>query len=144
MKELIKCAIKEFIVNDLSELVEIDAHEVTFAHRIAVYLENKFRGYNVDLEYNRDKKDVKRIANGSAIRPDIIIHRRNKDDNLCVFEIKKNSIKSSEAKSDIEKLEKVIKKYKIGIFIGIQKDKIEICWIENENGNLILTQEVLQ
>ena len=75
----------------------IEVHEITHAHRIAVYLEAEmandetFINYNVDIEYNRCINDIKRINNDN-IKPDIIIHKRGKNDaaaNLIVIEIKK-------------------------------------------------------
>ncbi len=136
LKSLIKSALKEFMENDWHELTKMDVHEVAYAHRIAVYLENKFAGYNVDLEYNRDKKNIKRRSNGKEIRPDIIIHKRNnKEHNLCVFEIKKNSVEEEKVKrdkGDISKLQDEVEKfnYKLGVFLAIQPERIEICWIE--------------
>ncbi len=142
---LIKCAIYNFIANDWPELMKLDVHEVTMAHRIGVYLEEKFREYNIDLEYNRDKANVKRNMNGSNVRPDIIIHKRNSDNNLCIFEIKKNSIDSKDAKNDIKKLKNEVKKYnyKLGVFLGITAHRINICWIERNSKEIIEFYEVI-
>ncbi len=142
---LIKCAIYNFITNDWPELMKLDVHEVTMAHRIGVYLEEKFREYNIDLEYNRDKANVKRNMNGSNVRPDIIIHKRNSDNNLCIFEIKKNSIDSKDAKNDIKKLKNEVKKYnyKLGVFLGITAHRINICWIERNSKEIIEFYEVI-
>ena len=64
-----------------------------FSHRLAVYLEHAFSGWNVDCEYTRkgSNGDPKTNSQGKRKRPDIIIHRRgqlNKDDNLLVIELK--------------------------------------------------------
>ncbi len=133
MKEIIKDSLKEFAEKDWQDLIKIDAHEITLAHRIAVYLEDKFKGYNIDLEYNRDKNEIKRDSKEDIIRPDIIIHRRNTDDNLCIFEIKKCSVNDEKAKKDIKKLKDAIKKYgyKLGVFIGIQKTRSKSAGLMN-------------
>ena len=70
------------------------AHEISYAHRLAIYLEqnlkqdNKYSMYIVDIEYDRNAKDEKRlnyerdnIEDEYKIRPDIIAHKRNQKGN---------------------------------------------------------------
>lgn len=96
-----------------------DLSERSLAHRLAVYLEPLFPGYDVDCEYNGDVGSLdgqKRIfmleqqlrqAIGvkkfesdfmenevidRLVFPDIIVHRRGTNEhNLCVLEIKKST-----------------------------------------------------
>jgi len=76
------------------------------AHRVATYLDNHFRDWHVDCEYNKanDSYDPKRNSTGDKKRPDIVIHRRGKVDkanNLLVIEIK---MKQAGDANDLEKL----------------------------------------
>ena len=84
------------------------ASERSITHRLAVYLEKRFDGWNVDCEYNRiedDKSQYKYLfldpddnghvsvfsLDGSRVFPDIVIHHRGDngpDDNLLVIEVK--------------------------------------------------------
>lgn len=88
-----------------SYLLENDVNERSISHKLAVYLEEKFRDWNVDCEYNRHYDEVKRLdmsdcraeaptlkdTEAKTVFPDIIIHRRSTDDNLLVIEIKKTT-----------------------------------------------------
>jgi hypothetical protein len=85
-------AISKFYARDL-KLLDIGASEWAIAHRIAVYLEEYFQGWNIDCEYNRVwlSGATKRNADGDYKRPDIVIHHRGmveKEHNLLVIEIK--------------------------------------------------------
>jgi hypothetical protein len=85
-------AIKQFYRNDML-LLDFSASEWSIAHRIAVYLEKGFKGWNVDCEYNRTREDcsIKQNAEGKNKRPDIVVHHRGKveiEHNLLVIEIK--------------------------------------------------------
>lgn len=98
-----------FILYDRDrELFVIDINERTLSHRLALYLEDLFPGYNVDCEYNRLDNRVKRTnyerceylrsklssaddTKGRSVYPDIIVHRRRTGNNLMAIEIKKSS-----------------------------------------------------
>lgn len=85
-------SISKFYARDLG-LLEIDASEWAIAHRLAVYLEEYFEGWNIDCEYNRVGLSgaTKHNARGAYKRPDIVIHHRGmveKEHNLLVIEIK--------------------------------------------------------
>ena len=45
--------------NDDRLLFELDANERTLTHRLALYLDSEFAGWNVDCEYNRRRHDPK-------------------------------------------------------------------------------------
>jgi len=149
-KKPIKEAIKKFISNDKTQILKSNSYEPTISHRIAVYLENAYgEEYKVDCEYNKKGLKDKRDSKGNKIRPDIIIHKRGKQKNLVVLEIKKAGKDSKKAKEEIKRLKDDLKNldYQLGVFIGVLKKRIDVCWIEgnkskpfceefyNENGN---------
>lgn len=92
----------------LARLLERDAHlfranvnERTIAHRLAVYLEWRYPDWDVDCEYNRDGYSPKALPledgscdddeHGSRVYPDIILHKRNSNNNFVVVELKKSN-----------------------------------------------------
>jgi len=85
-------AIDVFFARD-SKLFDIKASEWAVAHRIAVYLEKYFEGWNIDCEYNKVgmRGTTKHDADGAYKRPDINVHHRGmteKEHNLLVIEVK--------------------------------------------------------
>ncbi len=142
LKSIIKKALLTYCTNAKVDLSQSNVNEPTISHRLAVYLENKISGYSVDCEYNKvltssgciDKSN----ANGDVVRPDIIVHKRNKDHrngfiaNLIVLELKKAGIASKKCSNDIEKLQDFIntQSYQLGCCIGILKKSITVRWIE--------------
>jgi hypothetical protein len=65
--------------------------ECAISHRLAVYLEIGFPGWDVDCEFNKDGDDPK-LADVCGWRPDVIVHRRGKDGpNLLSVEVKKGN-----------------------------------------------------
>jgi len=70
LKHNVCAAVETFLAND-KELLGLDAHEQSISHRIAVYLEQPFKGFNVDCEYNRHgvgPKDIKLIEKLESVR----------------------------------------------------------------------------
>ena len=115
-------------------LLENNSHEISLVFRFAYYLANKIENdtdYKVDLEYNRNKNVVKQI-NGKNRRIDLIVHKRNKNDNLIAIEFKKNK----DSTIDKKELEDIIKEYnyKNVYFINFKMKKVEKYldnnWIE--------------
>lgn len=133
---VLKQSIDIFYQND-ADLIRRDVHEQTISGRLAHYFENiiqnyvayKTRGCSVDVEYNRNFNDPKKIfspckhCNEDCLlisennyleekdaRPDIIVHKRNSnEENLLVIEIKKelnlqNSEQREAKQKDIKKL----------------------------------------
>ncbi|MFA6375865.1 MAG: hypothetical protein WCX69_00485 [Candidatus Paceibacterota bacterium] len=136
VKEKIREAVREFKALDHAALSRVDIYEPTISHRIAVYLGNLFRGLNVDCQYSLKNK----------IRPDIIIHKRSSQENYVIFEIKKSSKNSLAAGLDIKKLEDAVGGglgYDLGVFIGVLKRRIDICWIEKTANNLVKNCETI-
>lgn len=135
MKEIIESALEESLDQLLRadfELLQVDANERSISHRLAVYLEEYFPGWNVDCEYNRDHDDPKRLniisrdiqsddTQATTVYPDIIIHKRGTDENLVVIEMKKTSSKEDDD-YDLGKLHafKGQLGYQFAIFIKVQ------------------------
>ena len=102
-------------------LLQLDLHERTITHQLAVHLTTEFPDWDVDCEYNRREYNVKRIdqilssffADGSkgncrevyeerSVYPDIIVHQRGQDKNLLVIEVKKNNRDDSADKPKLQ------------------------------------------
>ncbi len=143
IKRCIRYAIKEFAKRDRKDLLKVNIYEPTISHRIALYLEKelkkykKYSQYNVDCEYNKNLSNQKLNSKGEKVRPDIIVHIRRTNKNLCVIEIKKAGRESKKGKKDIKKLKEVVNNslhYTLGVFIGVLKSRIDICWVERGKG----------
>lgn len=134
--EILKESLKLLLNND-SNLLKNDTHEIAINCKLAYYLSNNFYNYclsnnfdnyDVDIEYNRDNADIKRIKSSDSeklciIRPDIIVHKRSENINLLVIEVKKNP-SDDEIKNDIDKLKSLIQKYNYNyaVFINFNTD----------------------
>lgn len=114
----LEAALDQLIDRDRS-LLEQDLSEQSISHRLAIYLEPYFAQYNVDCEYNGNvdrqngrkkinlvkhhliekglltEKELNNTENEiieRSVFPDIIIHRRGRNDaNLCIIEVKKST-----------------------------------------------------
>lgn len=60
VKDALKKALQEFWEKDIC-LLGYTANERSITHRLAIYLEKYFSGYDVDCEYNRAGEIPKRI-----------------------------------------------------------------------------------
>ena len=84
-------------------LLKNDLNERTISHRLAIYIEDIFTEYDVDCEYNKIPEGSKNLdiipRKGSVdddtkavtVYPDIIVHKRDTDNNFMVIEIKKST-----------------------------------------------------
>src|SRR6201991_5355552 len=82
-------------------LFDKDLGERTLTHRMAVYLEHQFDGWEVDCDYNRLGERLLKLPHGSivstddelgkSIFPDIVVHRRAVPDNLLAVEVRKSA-----------------------------------------------------
>jgi hypothetical protein len=98
-------------------LLEKDCNERSITHRLGMYLQQEFDGWDVDCEYNRDVNSsdlIKRLqlnsetvavddTNARTVFPDIIVHHRGTGDNLLVIEVKKSTNREDQER-DKEKL----------------------------------------
>ena len=106
IKEKVIIALQCFYSND-AYLIEYQVAERALTHKLAEYLQKLFPDYNVDCEYNKvGNGDPKRIdllmqaqpdcpkdcnkctANKCVVFPDIIVHKRGRDENILVIEAK--------------------------------------------------------
>jgi hypothetical protein len=103
VKNRVEAALAVFEEEDY-HLLEHDLSERCISARVAMYLQELFPDYSVDVEYNRAGETPKRLnlpehcANyvdeqGRAlVVPDVIIHRRGAEGpNLLAIEVKKTS-----------------------------------------------------
>jgi hypothetical protein len=113
--------------------------EWAISHRLAVYLESFFNGWNVDCEYTKMGHEfkTKHDSNGNYKRPDIVIHKRgltSKEKNLLVIEVK---FKNND-EFDFNKLMEFtsvpsgarIFQYQYGLAISFQPG-LQLNWFEN-------------
>jgi hypothetical protein len=80
-------------------LLEHDLGERALTHRLAVHLEQQFRGWNVDCDYDRLGERTLRLPHGTiistddhlakSIYPDIVVHQREIPNNLLTIEVRK-------------------------------------------------------
>jgi hypothetical protein len=105
-------ALDQLIARDRS-LLEFDLNERTITHKLAEHLQQAFREYNVDCEYNRNQGRIKTLelpdssnswddTDARTVFPDIIVHRRGTDTNILVIEAKKTS--GGDEAFDLQKL----------------------------------------
>ncbi|GAB4200851.1 MAG: hypothetical protein OHK0022_22280 [Roseiflexaceae bacterium] len=135
VESLVREAIQQVLVNDRYLIVK-DLNERSISHWLAVYLSERFRGFNVDCEYNgnadrRNRKpkyiqmlknvarelgilsDSELISDDEHVRrklyPDIVIHRRDgngPENNLLIIEMKKSTSQEDD-RWDQEKLRRM-------------------------------------
>jgi hypothetical protein len=102
MRDLVKRALADFAECDMA-LLHLGVSEMSVAHRLAIYIENRLTGWDVDCEYNRkhDLPKPRGIAD-NKLRPDIIVHHRDTPRNLLAIEIKKSKHSKYEKNKAIE------------------------------------------
>lgn len=95
------------VLRESPQLLQNDVNERTIGSQLARHLEGYFRDWHIDTEYNRIQDEVKRLHSliehkrerqgvtpeeeqlGILVVPDIIVHKRDSDQNLLGIEIKK-------------------------------------------------------
>ena len=159
IEEKVNLALDTFYEKD-KYLIDNDIHERSMTHKLAIYLEELFKEYDVDCEYNKNTTESKQIydvehkiqeikkdteyeyKDSIAVFPDIIIHKRgNKLKNLLVIEVKKdNAIKNNKSKLeeiDIFKLKAYTTEdlnYRYGIYINLKNSREKVVIKKFENG----------
>lgn len=143
MQELVQSAIDALLNRD-AVLLQNDVAERAITARLAIYIQERFSGWDVDCEYNRNMNSVKRQKeicnpsnneNGTSVFPDIIIHKRITEENFLVIEVKKTTNSTSD-NCDMQKLEAFRTElgYQHGLFIrfkaGVKEVGVEnIEWV---------------
>src|SRR6202140_1741261 len=94
----VAAALREFYAHE-SFLFEHDLGERALTHRLAVYLEPQFPGWQVDCDYARLGEPTLRLPHGTivstddhlakSIYPDIVVHQRAIPNNLLAIEVRK-------------------------------------------------------
>ena len=74
----IDVALRKLFEEEL-QLLKLDVHERTIMDHLARYLRPSFRGYDIDVDYNRMGDAPKSVTwkdRPDLVYPDIIVHRR--------------------------------------------------------------------
>jgi hypothetical protein len=150
--ELIELAVKSAVRKLQAKdgfLIRNDVNERSITHWLAFYLQREFPGWHVDCEYNRNHEDPKTLClprrndlssddtHARTVFPDIIVHRRDKDDNLLVVEVKKSTNPDLQSEEFDKRKLKAFKKelgYRFAAFIYLatarEAEPYRIEWID--------------
>jgi hypothetical protein len=138
--ELVKVvkAIEEFYARE-GLLFDKDLGERALTHRMAVYLERQFDGWDVDCDYNRLGERLLKMPHGTivstddelgkSIFPDIVVHRRTVPENLLAVEVRKAS-NHQPIEHDQHKLRGMTDPllwfaYRVGVLLVLGKGKVK-------------------
>jgi hypothetical protein len=123
-----------------THLLEKDLGERTLTHRLAVYVENQFSGWEVDCDYNRLGERTLRMPRGSivstdddlgkSVYPDIVVHQRAIPNNLLAIELRK-AANHQPPEHDQHKLQALTDPhlwfaYRIGVFLTLGKKHVTV------------------
>jgi hypothetical protein len=110
--------IYHFIIDE-RYLLEINVSERCITHSFANYIKALVgEDWNVDVEYNRYKgahKETDGVPESiqNDFLPDIIVHKRNTEENKLAIELKKSSNKDRKARArDITRLQGMVRSTK--------------------------------
>lgn len=145
--------------------LELDVYEICHAHRLAIYIEQQirmydiihctalFKDYSVDIEFNRTKGRNPKILHTDdekrKIRCDILLHSKGQTtpENLLAIELKKGNSKNRECK-DKKELKHMVKPRQdgdpdnairgtiLGVFLRIYEDRYSGTKYWYENGDV--------
>ena len=126
IKEKIDRVIDLILTRD-RKLFKLNSSERSISNKFATYLYPEFPEWEIDCEYNRYMKTIKKLekkGKDRPIYPDIIIHQRVSKENLLVIEMKKSppySLTNQKVREDLERLQKMTSdkkyNYQLGLFI---------------------------
>ena len=137
IRQYVQRAVDEVYKNDKSLIVR-DVNERSIVFRFGLYLYEilkftEFKDYDIDVEYNRNGNEPKRLPNHkNGTYPDFIIHKREVNtNNLLVLEFKTEWYKNQ--KADKDKIKEYMDlsgeyRFKYGATILIGRDKPHIEW----------------
>jgi hypothetical protein len=132
-------AVREFYARE-THLLEKDLGERTLTHRLAVYLEKQFPGWEVDCDYNRLGERTLRLPKGTivstdddigkSVYPDIVVHQRAIPNNLLAIEVRK-ATNHQPPEHDQHKLRGLTDPhlwfaYRIGVFLTLGKKHVTL------------------
>lgn len=142
LKPLLDQAVNSLFARDTAVL---ENSEWAIAHRLAVYLEPLLPGWNIDCEFNRQGEKTtsgpKMAADGSRVRPDIIVHHRGRverEHNLLAIELKKraNSSRDHEKVKDYTAAANENRKFQYQHGVTISLEPLKMTWFyDGEKGN---------
>ena len=145
IKNVVKKSVKRIFENDFI-LLKNNTHEQDISHRLAHYMENSLNNYlwfrqsqlSVDVEYNRDIADTKKINNENC-RPDIIIHERfTNENNIIAVEIKKDNENDRDDFNKLRSFTQITQgnqyKYQIGLYLSFSTNDKKATYVYFENG----------
>jgi hypothetical protein len=130
-------AVREFYARE-THLLEKDLGERTLTHRLAVYLEKQFPGWEVDCDYNRLGERTLRLPKGTivstdddigkSVYPDIVVHQRAIPNNLLAIEVRK-ATNHQPPEHDQHKLRGLTDPhlwfaYQVGVFLTLGKKHV--------------------
>jgi len=136
VQDKLNSAIERLMYLD-SYLLKMDTSERSITHKLAIYIQEEFKNWDVDCEYNRVphettlKKTIRRAYKKrldddmkKLVYPDIIVHHRGTDDNLLVIEFKK-STSTTDDDFDYVKLKAYREQlnYKYAVFVKLYTEK---------------------
>src|ERR1043165_3080548 len=91
-------ALQDFYTRE-TFLLDKDLGERTLTHRLAVYCEKYFSGWDIDCDFNRLGERTLRLPHGTivstddhlgkSVYPDIVVHQREIPNNLLAIEVRK-------------------------------------------------------
>lgn len=107
-----------------------------FAHYLQNLIQDYYKEYDLDCEYNRNGTKAKNLPGFPyGTFPDMIIHKRKSNKhNLLIMEFK--PYWNNHQNDDIEKIKKFVSdtgeyKYKYGASVLIEKHQVIINWVDN-------------
>ena len=153
---LFETALKIFYKQDL-DLLKREVHERSIAFRVGLYFHDllrssKYAALDLDLEYNRNKKDRKRTQSSPhSTYPDLILHKRNSNEqNVLVVEFKiSRNPRPTNRTRDIEKLKDFTSSsqqygYQLGISVLLKREDPVFTILQNGEVTIPLTKTLSQ
>lgn len=140
VREKLKSALEQLYQKDFS-LISRKCSERSIVFRLGLYLAKEFEGtgFDIDCEYNKNGDKPKALIGKRFNYPDIIIHKREcNDNNLLVIEVKTpNDMKTDHLQKDRIKLVgftgEIPYSYQQGVHIYISKAKCCVIWYKEGN-----------
>ena len=154
LKEIMEIALRKLYEKD-RELIDRILHENAINHKLAIYLEEAINlqkewisTYSIDVEYNKDGNNAKKLNGDKEFRPDIILHERNSNErNILLIEVKKEKLIDKD-KNTLKECLKAPFNYRFSVVIEYknpnQKESF-ICYIRTkENPDEMVLFEIIK